>query len=124
MACLYLAAETKPEGGAIGLFWPLMFHVLNSIGFAHILPVALALFARLAPKQINATVIALYYIALGAANALVGWVGGWFETMPVTDFWLMHAGFAAVSGAVFVAFKLLLAPRLMHEAKPEDAALA
>ncbi|MFT4027364.1 MAG: peptide MFS transporter [Novosphingobium sp.] len=124
MACLYIAAATKPEGGAIGLFWPVMFHVTNSIGFAHILPVALALFARLAPRQINATVIALYYIALGAANALVGWVGGWFEQMPVTDFWLMHAGFAAGAGVVFVAFKLLLAPRLMHEARPEDAALA
>lgn len=124
MACLYIAAATKPEGGAIGLFWPVMFHVLNSIGFAHILPVALALFARLAPRQINATVIALYYIALGAANALVGWVGGWFEQMPVTEFWAMHAGFAAGAGAVFVAFKLLLAPRLIHEAKPEDAALA
>ncbi len=124
MACLYLAAATKPEGGAIGLFWPLMFHVLNSIGFSHILPVALALFARLAPRQINATAIALYYIALGSANALVGWVGGWFETMPVTQFWLIHASFAAVSGAVFILFKLLLAPRLMHSAEPAEAALA
>jgi POT family proton-dependent oligopeptide transporter len=33
--------------------------------------------------------------------------------MPVTDFWLLHAGFAVGAGAVFVAFKLLLAPRLM-----------
>ena len=113
MLALYMAAATKPEHGTIGLAWPLAFHVLNSIGFAHILPVGLALFARLAPQQINATAIGLYYLALGAANALVGWVGGWFETMPVTDFWLMHAGFAGVSGAVFIAFKLLLAPRLM-----------
>ncbi|MEO5586859.1 MAG: MFS transporter, partial [Novosphingobium sp.] len=124
MFALYMAAAGKPEGGAIGLGWPLMFHVLNSIGFAHILPVGLALFARLAPKQINATVIGLYYLALGGANALVGWVGGWFETMPVTDFWLLHASFAAGSGAVFVAFKLLLAPRLMSAATAEDVALA
>ena len=46
-------------------------------------------------------------------NALVGKVGGWFETMKITDFWLMHAGFAATAGAVFILFKLLLAPRLM-----------
>lgn len=124
MLALHMAAATRPEGAAIGLLWPLTFHVLNSIGFAHILPVALALFARLAPPQINATVIGLYYLALFGGNALVGWVGSWFETMPVTDFWLMHAGFAAVSGVVFVAFKLLLAPRLMHAAKPEEVALA
>ena len=124
MLALYVAAATKPEGGTIGLFWPLAFHVLNSIGFAHILPVGLALFARVAPRQINATAIGLYYLALGGANAVVGWIGGWFETMPVPDFWLLHAGCAAVSGAVFVAFKLLLAPRLMHRASPVDAALA
>ncbi|WP_371830715.1 peptide MFS transporter [Erythrobacter sp.] len=124
MACLYLAASTTPVGEKIGLFWPVMFHVVNSIGFAHMLPVSLALFARLAPKQINATVIGLYYLSLFGANSMVGWVGGWFETMPVTRFWLIHMGFAAASGFVFALFKLLLAPRLMHDAAPEDAALA
>jgi POT family proton-dependent oligopeptide transporter len=124
MACLYMAAATMPEGGKIGLFWPVMFHIVNSIGFAHMLPVSLALFARLAPKQINATVIGLYYLAFFAGNSLVGWVGGWLQEMPVTDFWLLHMGFAAVAGAVFVLFKLLLAPRLMHPADADDVALA
>ncbi len=124
MGCLYLAAATTPEGEKIGLFWPVMFHIINSIAFAHMLPVSLALFARLAPKQINATVLGLYYLTFFAANSMVGWVGGWFETMPVTQFWLIHMGFAAVSGAVFVLYKLLLAPRLMHEGESEDVALA
>ncbi|MBX7541796.1 peptide MFS transporter [Qipengyuania sphaerica] len=124
MACLYLAAATTPEGEKIGLFWPVMFHIVNSIGFAHMLPVSLALFARLAPSQINATVIGLYYLAFFAGNSLVGWVGGWFETMPVTQFWLIHMGFAAAAGVVFVLFKLLLAKRLMGSDEPEDTALA
>ena len=124
MGCLFLAAATTPAGEKIGLFWPVMFHVLNSIGFAHMLPVSLALFARLAPKQINATVIGLYYLAFFAGNAMVGWVGGWFETMPVTRFWLIHMGFAATAGAVFLLFKLLLAKRLMRDADPDEVALA
>lgn len=124
MACLYLAAATTPQGEKIGLFWPVMFHIVNSIGFAHMLPVSLALFARLAPRQIAGTVIGLYFLAFFAGNSLVGYVGGWFETMPVTQFWLMHMGFAAVAGAVFVLFKLLLAPRLMHPAQPDQVALA
>ena len=49
-----------------------MFHLLNSIGFAHILPVSLALFSKVAPKAINATVIGLYYLAFFAANTIVG----------------------------------------------------
>lgn len=113
MLCLWTAAATTAPGEKIGLFWPVMFHVVNSIGFAHMLPVSLALFARLAPKAINATVIGLYYLAFFAGNSLVGWVGGWFEEMAVTDFWLLHAGFAGVAGVVFVLFKLVLARRLM-----------
>jgi POT family proton-dependent oligopeptide transporter len=124
MLCLYMAAATQGPGEKIGLFWPVMFHVVNSIGFAHLLPVSLALFARLAPPAINATVIGLYYLAFFGGNSLVGWVGGWLEKMPVTQFWLIHAGFAAVSGAVFLLYKLFLAPRLMHPAKAEDVALA
>ncbi|MEA3063865.1 MAG: proton-dependent oligopeptide transporter, family, partial [Sphingomonadales bacterium] len=60
--CLYIAALTQGDG-KIGLFWPVMFHLLNSIGFACILPVSLALFSKIAPRQINATVIGLYYLA-------------------------------------------------------------
>jgi POT family proton-dependent oligopeptide transporter len=77
-------------------------------------PVSLALFAKVAPKAINATVIGLYYLAFFSANALVGYVGGWFETMPTTTFWLMHAGFAAIGGLVFILFKLFLAKRFVN----------
>jgi POT family proton-dependent oligopeptide transporter len=108
MGSLFLAAATVGPDGKIGLFWPVMFHVLNSIGFAHIMPIALALFARLAPKQINSTVVGLYYLSLFAGNSIVGWVGGWFEDMKTTDFWLMHMGFAAGAGLVFVLYKVVL----------------
>jgi len=123
MLCLATAAASAPEAHQkIGLFWPMMFELLNSIGFAHLLPVSLALFARLAPKAINATVIGLYYLAFFAANALVGWVGGFYETMPTPAFWLMHAGFAATAGVVFLLFRLALAPRLLRAPEPAAAA--
>jgi POT family proton-dependent oligopeptide transporter len=89
-----------------------MFHLPNSIGFAHVLPVSLARFAKVAPKAIDATVIGLYYLAFFASNSLVGWIGGWLETMPAASFWLMHAGFAAIAGAAFVLFKLFVGKRL------------
>ena len=91
-----MAALTQPEGGKIGLFWPFMFHLLNSIGFAHILPISLALFTKIAPKQITATVIGLYYLAFFAANKVVGYVGGLYSSLPTTTFWLIHIASAAV----------------------------
>src|SRR5205085_2644380 len=114
--CLFTAAATQGSGQKIGLFWPVCFHVINSIGFAHLLPVSLALFARFAPKAINATIIGLYYLAFFAGNSLVGWVGGFLERWPTTDFWLLHAAFAAASGLCFVLFKFV-AQRQLQSAR-------
>jgi POT family proton-dependent oligopeptide transporter len=121
--CLVMAAATQGSE-KIGLFWPFMFHLLNSIGFSHILPVSLALFTRLAPRQINATVIGIYYLAFFLANQIVGHVGGWYSTWDTTQFWLFHVATAAVGLVAFALFKLFLAKRLMGDGKPEDAALA
>ena len=112
MLCLFMAAATQPHAGKIGLFWPVAFHFLNSIAFAHTLPVSLALFARLAPKPVQATVVGMYSMSFFFANALVGWIGGWINTMPATNFWLMHACFAGASGVVFLILKLMLKERL------------
>jgi len=108
MLCLFVAAATQQAGHKIGLFWPVAFHFVNSIAFAHLLPISLALFAKYAPKAVNSTMIGLYYLAFFAANSLVGWVGGLYQSMPTTTFWLMHVGFAAGSGLCFVLFKFVV----------------
>ncbi|MDB5713549.1 MAG: major facilitator superfamily protein [Sphingomonadales bacterium] len=113
MACLFMAAATQVPGHKIGMFWPVAFHIVNSIGFAHILPVSLALFVRLAPRQLSATVVGMFSMSFFVANALVGWIGGFFETMPVTQFWLLHGALAAGAGLVFVVLKITLRKRLM-----------
>jgi POT family proton-dependent oligopeptide transporter len=114
--CLYMAAVTQVPGEKIGMFWPVTFHVVNSIAFAHIFPISLALFSKAAPKAVNATMIGLYFLAFFFGNSLVGWIGGFFETMPTSAFWLMHTGFAAFSGAVFVLFKVIFGRHLGREA--------
>ncbi len=115
--CLFMAAASQQAGHKIGLFWPVAFHFLNSIAFAHLLPISLALFAKYAPKAINATIIGLYYLAFFAANSMVGWVGGFYQTMPTTTFWLLHAGFAAGAGMCFVIFKFVASHQLTVEAE-------
>ncbi len=113
--CLFMAAASQQAGHKIGLFWPVAFHFLNSIAFAHLLPISLALFAKYAPKAINATIIGLYYLGFFAANSMVGWVGGFYQTMPTTTFWLLHAGFATAAGLCFVIFKFVASHQLTVE---------
>lgn len=114
-ACLYMAAATQGTG-KIGLFWPVMFHLVNSIGFAHLLPVSLALFTRLAPKALNASIVGIYYLSFFGANLAVGKIGTLFQTMPTKQFWLLHVASAVVATIGFAIFKLFFAKRLMGTA--------
>lgn len=116
--CLVIAAATA-GGGKIGLFWPVMFHVFNSIGFAHIMPVSLALFTKIAPRSLNATVVGIYYLAFFGANKIVGVVGGWYSTMDTVSFWLTHVGAAAFGLIAFAVFKIVLGKTLTGEPSPD-----
>ena len=119
--CLYLAALTQGDG-KIGLFWPFMFHLFNSIGFAHILPVSLALFSKIAPKQLNATVIGLYYLAFFAANKIVGQVGQLYSSLDTPTFWLIHIASAVVGLLAFILFKVFMSRRMTRSTETTAAA--
>ena len=121
--CLFAAAAFTPDGAKVGLFWPFLFHLLNSIGFAHILPVSLALFTKIAPKQITATVIGLYYLAFFGANKMVGYIGGLYSTLPTPTFWLLHVASAVIGLVAFIGFKVLVNDRMIaaHGSEPATA---
>jgi POT family proton-dependent oligopeptide transporter len=108
------AAIAMSSGGKVSIGWLITFHLLNSIGFANVFPVSLALYARVAPAALSATIIGIYYLAFFAANNLVGWIGGLLEKMTATNFWLLHAALAGSAGLIFfIAGRLfghLLAP--------------
>ena len=122
--CLFMAALTQPAGGKISLFWPMMFELMNSIGFAHVLPISLALFSKISPKQITATVIGLYYLSFFIANAVVGYVGGLYSSLPTTTFWLIHAASAGFGLIAFIIFKVVIGHRMTTGPKEQAAALS
>lgn len=106
-----IAAGTSTK---VPIGWLITFHLLNSIGFANVFPVSLALYARVAPAALSATIIGIYYLAFFAANNLVGWLGGFLEKMPATKFWLLHSALCGTAGIIFFIagrfFGHLLAP--------------
>ena len=119
--CLFMAALTQPSGGKISMFWPLLFELCNSIGFAHVLPVSLALFSKLAPKSIGATVIGLYYLSFFIANKVVGYVGGLYSSLPTTTFWLIHVASAVFGLVAFIIFKIAIGKRVTGTGVREQA---
>jgi POT family proton-dependent oligopeptide transporter len=122
--CLFMGALTEPAHGRISMFWPMMFELCNSIGFAHILPISLALFSKISPKQLTSTVIGLYYFSFLIANAVVGYVGGLYSSLPTTTFWLIHVASAAFGLVAFIIFKVVIGHRMQSTPRDQAAALS
>jgi POT family proton-dependent oligopeptide transporter len=116
---LAAAAAISSTGHKAGVGWVLGFEAFNSIGFANVFPVGLAMYARAAPKQVAGTIIGIYFLHLFLANNLVGWLGGLLERMTGTQFWLLHAALVAGAGAVMLV-AARLAGRLLLTAGPRD----
>ena len=104
------AAGDKP----VLWIWPVIYCVLQGVGFIYYWPTLLALVSRCAPARVNATMIGICFLVLFVANNLIGWIGTFYEHMTPLGFWLLHAGIAA-TGAVLV---LVLGPLLRPVLEP------
>jgi len=80
--------------------WAVVFEFVNDFGYANVVPVGLALYSRSAPKAVGGMMTGGFYILFFFANMLVGWLGGFLDRMPGTEFWLLHA--AVVFGAALL----------------------
>jgi POT family proton-dependent oligopeptide transporter len=118
------AAQAAATGTKVDILWCVGFHVLNSIAFANMLPVSLALYARAAPPAAQASIIGIYYLHLFAGNQTVGILGAQLEKMPATNFWLMHAAIAGGAFLVFLLVGRVFAKLLSHEATGRAPATA
>jgi POT family proton-dependent oligopeptide transporter len=117
LLCLAMAAIAHAAGQKAGIGWVLGFELLNSIGFANVFPVGLAMYVRASPKAVAGTIMGVYYLHLFLCNNLVGWLGGFVEKMSGVQFWLMHAGLVGGAGVVML-ITARLAGRLLDPAGP------
>jgi POT family proton-dependent oligopeptide transporter len=88
------------SGTKVSLGFLLAFHLLNSIGFANAFPAALALYARLSPPALGATMMGVFYLHFFGASNLAGFLGGYLEKMPASRFWAMHAAMVVFAGVI------------------------
>ncbi|NPD69463.1 MFS transporter [Lichenicola cladoniae] len=115
LAPLILALASFEAGGhKIGLVWGVAFHLVNDFGFSNFYPVGMALYSRLAPRALGATVVNGFVLHLFLANLLVARLAGLLGQMSGTRFWLLHAGLiglaAILIGVFAMLFRRMLAP--------------
>lgn len=118
-----VASHAAATGTKVSLWVAVVVHTINSIGFANVFPVSLALYSRASPRAIAATMLGVYYLFLFGANTLVGWVGGWLDQMSPMSFWGLHAVLIIAAGVIFVAAKLLFG-RLLSAAEDSHVTAA
>ncbi len=121
--CLAGAALASADGTKASIGWVFGFEILNSIGFANVFPVGLAMYVRVAPQKVAGTIMGVYYLHLFLCNNLVGKLGGWVETMSGVNFWLLHAGLIATA-TLIMAIVAKSAGRIMDPQGPAPAAAA
>jgi POT family proton-dependent oligopeptide transporter len=113
LGCLIMAAFTACDGvstwifGAphqVPLLWIVITDIGESIGYLHVQPVAIALFARMAPSSVKAMMIGVYFLAIFFGGLISGRLGGLYDHWSAANFWLLHAGLVCLAGMLFPFF--------------------
>jgi POT family proton-dependent oligopeptide transporter len=122
LAMLCLVAGGVIAGGApVNILWPLMFHVLCSIAYMCVWPIALSIISRAAPASVQGLMIGAYYISIFIGGIFSGWLGRFYELLSAPVFWLLHAAIVASGTVITLVFRRKLASWLRLEPAGEIA---
>ncbi|HEX3432006.1 MAG TPA: MFS transporter [Rhizomicrobium sp.] len=91
-------AQWAFAGARAPLLWAVAFHVGSNIGWIYFQPTALALFSRLAPRSVNATIMGCYALSVSLGGIVSGRLGGFYERLSPFQFWSVHAALCASGG--------------------------
>jgi POT family proton-dependent oligopeptide transporter len=95
------SAMSAATGQPSHWIWAAAFFLLLTLGELYTLPVGLGLFGRLAPPQVAATVVAIWYSGISAGNLLGGVLGALYSAMPKPVFFVAVAGVAGLASLLF-----------------------
>ncbi len=110
--------------GKVGFGWTLAFTILNDIGFANVYAVSLALYSRVAPRQITGLVVGIYFLHLWASFSVAGWLAGFMDTWSNRDFWAIHAVMVVAGAVLLLAVRAVFGRMLSTETLAAERAAA
>ena len=87
------------------------FHFVSNLGWLFVVPTLNALYTRLAPKTVNATLFGINATAVTWGSFISGRIGGYYEHMSSAQFWGLHAAIVGAGGVLM----LLMGAHLRRE---------
>jgi len=109
LANLIMAAAAWNAGGKVSPAWLVLYFVLATIGELHFAPIALALISKLAPLRAMSLMMGVWFAATLPGDILAGFLGGFWNTMTKTHFFLLIAAIAAAAGVLLWSVRLRIA---------------
>jgi POT family proton-dependent oligopeptide transporter len=131
IGCFIFAASTAWLGaaplvtdahGRTPLLWAVAFHFASNLGWLYFAPTMTALFSRAAPKSVNATMMGVFLLSVFLGSVVSGRLGGLYEHVSPSGFWMLHAGLVGLGGVILLAIGARFSAAFA--AAPEDAAAA
>lgn len=101
----WLALATPLFGARVPLLWAVGFHLLSNGGWVFFTPIAVGLYARAAPKSLNAMMIGVNSMAVFVGSTISGRIGGLYESWSDSAFWLLHAGIIGGGAVLLLALR-------------------
>lgn len=122
LATLLLAAGPLFAGadGRAPIWLPVGFHLVSNLGAALFAPMVQATFAARAPERLRGTVLGIYQLSVTTASLISGPMGGWYDHVTPTQFWLVSAAISGGGGLIL----LMIARPFRRWIGPDDAAEA
>ncbi|HEX4710505.1 peptide MFS transporter [Phenylobacterium sp.] len=131
IGCFIFAASTAWLGaaplvtdahGRTPLLWAVAFHFASNLGWLYFAPTMTALFSRAAPKSVNATMMGVFLLSVFLGSVVSGRLGGLYEHVSPSGFWMLHAGLVGLGGVILLAIGARFSAAFA--AAPEGAAAA
>lgn len=103
---LWLAGAPLVSGadGRAPLHWAVAFHLISNSGWLYVTPIALALFATRAPEPVRGMMVGANSLNVFFASVIAGRIGGLYEQVDASTFWLIHAAIVGGGGVALLAF--------------------
>jgi proton-dependent oligopeptide transporter, POT family len=116
-ALMALAAALGGDTGRVSVWWLVCAYLIIALGEVCLSPMGLSLVNRVAPPQHRGLMMGAWFVGLSAGGYLSGAIGGYWDELPHSRFFLLVTGLLTVAALLLAA----LLPRIRRVVQRVDA---
>jgi POT family proton-dependent oligopeptide transporter len=110
------------DTGRVSVWWLVSAYLIIAVGEICLSPMGLSLVNRVAPPRSRGVMMGAWFVSLSAGGYLSGAIGGYWERMPHSRFFLLVTGVLAVAAMLLVVLLPRIRQVLQHVDEIEAAA--